>query len=194
MHGEHDDHGDPCGPDEGERAAHLGEAIAAVLAEHARALALVPAAAARRDEPDRRPVDPGPRPRSLPELLRADEVRAVHEALAARTGVDPRVDLGKVERALAEVDRFLADEGLDLFGAADLFETAARLLPALADAGACAAPLRTALAATLALIHLNGFVVEVAPEALAELARRSAAGEAEPLEVQDALRAVGRPF
>jgi prophage maintenance system killer protein len=194
MHGEHDDHGDPCAPDEGERAAHLREAIAAVLPAHAKALALVPAAAARRDQPDRRPVDPGPRPRSLPELLQADEVRAVHEALAAETGVDPRVDLGAVARALAEVDRFLADEGLDLFGAADLFETAARLLPALADCGACAAPLRTALAATLALLHVNGFVVELAPEALAELARRSATGEAEPLEVQDVLRAVGRPF
>jgi prophage maintenance system killer protein len=194
VHGEHDDHDDHDAPDEGERAAHLREAIAAVLPAHARALELAPPSAARQVEVDRRPVDPGPRPRSLPELLRADEVRTVHEALAARTGVDPRVDLGRVDRALAEVDRFLADEGLDLFGAADLFETAARLLPALADCGACAAPLRTALAATLALLHVNGFVVEVAPDALAELARRSAAGEAEPLEVQDALRAVGRPF
>ncbi len=194
MHGDHDDHDDPAGPDEGERAAHLREAIAVVLPAHARALALVPASAARREEPDRRPVDPGPRPRMLPELLRADEVRAVHEALAARTGVDPRVELGKVERALAEVDRFLADAGLDLFGAADLFETAARLLPALADCGAFAAPLRTALGATLVLLHINGFVLEVTPDALAELARRSATGEAEPLEVQDALRAVGRPF
>lgn len=192
MHGDDDDHAhdEPEAP--GERAARLAAAIEQVLREHAGALAALHAAHIHPAAPAPLPPPEAevPATRNLPELLSADEVRAVHEAL----GTAERCDLLAVEPALRAVDRFLERDGLDLFGNADLFETAARLLPAIGRSGACGGSTpRAALAAALVLCRMNGFVVEPpSPGALADLAARSITDQLEPLLVQDELRRWGR--
>src|SRR5690606_4997442 len=80
-------------------------------------------------------------------------------------------------------------EGLDMFECTDLFEVGARLLIALLVRPPFAGrPRGTALAATLALLHVNGIVVEASGAELLAVVDLAAREGADVVDVAWALR------
>lgn len=131
---------------------------------------------------------------STPDLLTADELRAVHAALTrALTDVAdpaaPACDEAALVAGLEAARAYATGDGLDLFGCTDLFEVGARLLIALlARPPFPARPRGAALAATLVLLHVNGIVVEAPPDELVAALECAARPDADVVDVAWALR------
>lgn len=129
---------------------------------------------------------------STPDLLTPEEVAAVHAALVgAPVGAPPVGCAAAVEAARA----YALGDGLDLFECTDLFEVAARLLIALlARPPFAARPRATALATTLALLHVNGIVVEAPADDLLAAVDLAVREDADLVEVAWALRQRARAW
>lgn len=125
---------------------------------------------------------------STPDLLTADELRAVHAAVVAPEAPGA-CDEAALAAALEAPRRYALGDGLDMFGCTDLFEVAASFLIALlARPPFAARPRGTALAATLVLLHVNGIVVEASADELARAVELAAGPDPVVVDVAWALR------
>lgn len=124
---------------------------------------------------------------STPDLLTADELRAVHAAVGS--GAPGACDEAALAAAVEAPRTYAMGEGLDMFECTDLFEVAARFLIALlARPPFAARPRGTALAATLVLLHVNGIVVEAPADELLRVVELAARPDANVVDVAWALR------
>ncbi|MCO5165836.1 MAG: hypothetical protein M9894_05650 [Planctomycetes bacterium] len=129
---------------------------------------------------------------STPDLLTPDEVAAVRAALAGAPAAPPPPACAD---ALEAARAYALGDGLDLFDCTDLFEVAARLLIALlARPPWGERPRATALAVTLALLHVNGIVVEAPADDLLAAVDLAAREDADLVEVAWALRQRARAW